>query len=77
MRTIKERANKIQSGDVYKQFEELLGAGLAIKVMNHFAGQTLYFPRGFSLANKYQNIIQEWYEGATYDELAQKYDYTS
>jgi predicted transcriptional regulator len=59
-----------------ERLEELIGADNYKKVIAQFAGKVLYFPKKNRIAERHEQIRQEYAGGAEFCELAVKHRYT-
>jgi Mor family transcriptional regulator len=71
------KAAKIEAGEAFKKLESIVGTSQALKIMDQFAGQFVYFPQRKLLNEKHQKIINEFQKGASVMLLAEKYGYTA
>jgi Mor family transcriptional regulator len=60
----------------FELIQELIGAEVARKLAEAFGGSSVYIPKNAAIAEHYRRIRQEFYNGATYRELAVRYGYT-
>jgi Mor family transcriptional regulator len=63
-------------GAVEEQLEALIGKENAVKVMEYFAGENIYFPKNARLSELHEQLYGELSNGATYSDMAVKYGYT-
>jgi Mor family transcriptional regulator len=63
-------------GEVLDQLETLIGKENAMKVMEFFAGEYIYFPKSVRISELHEQLYEELRNGATYSEMAVKYGYT-
>lgn len=56
--------------------QEILGDELFYKVCKHFEGTSIYFSKNITRDIQKQLIVKEFDEGASYKELARKYNYS-
>jgi Mor family transcriptional regulator len=56
--------------------EKYIGADNYNKIIEQFAGKVLYFPKMNRIAQKHEQIRQEYAGGAGFHDLADKYRYT-
>jgi Mor family transcriptional regulator len=62
--------------EVFGQLETLIGRENALKVVEFFAGENIYFPKSIGLHDLHNKIFAELQGGANYCEVARKYGYT-
>jgi Mor family transcriptional regulator len=68
--------NDIDSDDSFEQLKNIIGNEKAIRVVEFFAGSTVYIPKSAQTMENYRAIRQEYKTGANYRELSVKYGYT-
>jgi Mor family transcriptional regulator len=64
------------NGDLYNEMEALIGAEAAGVLFEHYAGNSVYFPRNYAVERLHEQIRTEFKNGAYYGELARKYEYS-
>jgi Mor family transcriptional regulator len=65
-----------QNRKMLEYLEKIIGADDYKKVIAQFGGKVLYFPKRYELAQKHEQIRQEYAGGAGFHDLADKYLYT-
>jgi hypothetical protein len=68
--------NDIDSDDSFEQLKNIIGNEKAVRVVEFFAGSTVYIPKSAQTMESYRAIRQEYQTGANYRELSVKYGYT-
>jgi Mor family transcriptional regulator len=68
--------NDIDSDDSFEQLKNIIGNEKAVRVVEFFAGSTVYIPKSAQTMESYRAIRQEYKTGANYRELSVKYGYT-
>jgi Mor family transcriptional regulator len=68
--------NDIDSDDSFEQLKNIIGNEKAVRVVELFAGSTVYIPKSAQTMESYRAIRQEYKTGANYRELSVKYGYT-
>jgi Mor family transcriptional regulator len=74
------RKGKMDNNKTQNELEELesiIGYELYYKVIEHFSGKQLYFPRRLVIEKKREAIRKEYRQGTQFNELANKYGYTT
>jgi Mor family transcriptional regulator len=66
----------MDSDDDFEQLKSILGNEKAVRVVEFFAGSTIYIPKLAQTMENYRRIRQEYKDGANYRELSVKYGYT-
>ena len=62
--------------DVLEELEGIIGPDAANRLVDHYSGSNLYVPQRIKITRKYRKIREEFKNGATYRELAMRYEYT-
>jgi Mor family transcriptional regulator len=62
--------------ETYKELEELIGTEAANRLVDHYSGSSIYIPQRIVIMRQHQEIRKEFKNGASYRELALRYDYT-
>ncbi|MDR0877241.1 MAG: hypothetical protein LBN21_04250 [Treponema sp.] len=65
-----------EGSGVFEELEGILGTDGANRLVDYYAGSSLYIPRGIQTGRKRRQIREEFKKGAGYRELAKKYGYT-
>jgi hypothetical protein len=68
--------NDLDSDDSFEQLKNIIGNEKAVRVVEFFAGSTVYIPKSAQTMESYRSIRQEYQTGANYRELSVKYGYT-
>ena len=66
----------LEKENVYEELVELIGTEAANRLVDYFAGSSLYIPKRIFNERQYQQIRIEFKKGVSYRELAMKYDYS-
>jgi Mor family transcriptional regulator len=66
----------IDADDDFEQLKNIIGVEKAVRVVEFFAGSTIYVPKSEQTMQSYRSIRQGYRNGANYRELSAKYGYT-
>jgi Mor family transcriptional regulator len=66
----------LEKDDVYEELEELIGTEATNRLVNYYAGSSIYIPKRIANEQQYQQIRVEFKKGASYRELAMRYGYS-
>jgi Mor family transcriptional regulator len=66
----------VEYGELFEQLESLIGADNALKVIEFFQGENIYFPKRVMLDGLHSEIYAKLKQGASYGELSRDYGYT-
>jgi Mor family transcriptional regulator len=70
------KGTALKKNDVFEELEDIFGAEAANRFVDFYAGSNLYVPKNIKIERKHRKIRDEFREGATYRELAMRYEYT-
>jgi Mor family transcriptional regulator len=73
---ISEKGAALEKSDMFEELEDLLGTEAANRFVDFYSGSNLYTPKSIKIKKKHRKIREEFREGATYRELAMRYEYT-
>ena len=62
--------------NILEDLEGIIGTEAATRLVDHYSGSSLYFPQRLITKQKHRKIREEYKNGATYRELAKRYQYT-
>jgi Mor family transcriptional regulator len=66
----------LEKNDVFEELQNIIGEAAAKRFIEHYSGSNLYIPRGIVIEQQNQKIREEFKNGASYRELALKYEFT-
>jgi Mor family transcriptional regulator len=66
----------IDADDDFEQLKNIIGVEKAVRVVEFFAGSTIYVPKNIVTEQTHRRIREEFKNGAVYRELALRYGYS-
>jgi Mor family transcriptional regulator len=66
----------LEKNDVFEELQDIIGEEAAKRLIDHYSGTNVYFPRSIVIEQQYQKIREEFKNGASYRELALRYGFT-
>ena len=66
----------MEKDDVYEELKNIIGLAAANSLVDYYSGSVLYIPQNITIKKKHGQIREEFKKGASYRELARRYEFT-
>jgi Mor family transcriptional regulator len=71
-----ETGGRVEKNGVYEELIGIVGREAADRLVDAFAGSSIYIPQSIATSKKHRLIKEEFKNGESYRELSLKYHYT-
>ncbi|MDR2618110.1 MAG: hypothetical protein LBC62_04485 [Treponema sp.] len=63
-------------GDIFAELVDIVGKEAAGRLVDYYSGSSIYIPKNIIIEQKHRKMRGEFKDGATYRELAARYEYS-
>jgi Mor family transcriptional regulator len=71
-----EEGKGMGKDDIFEELKDIIGPEAAKRLIDHYSGSNVYYPKRIWVKRQHRQIRDEFKNGASYGELAARYEYT-